>query len=202
MKNIEQILAEAGIEVTDDQKAAITKAVTENYKTVAEFEKKVNKLEAERDSYKTQHEEAKAALAGFDGVDVEGLQKQIAEAQEKVKEAEESAKNALAARDYRDAVKAQVESLAFSSISAKERFIEKLTEKNLPIEGGRLLGFDDYVAAYKEADAGAIVDKAAAENKAQFTSSVKGNGSTAPKDDAMTAKMRAAFGLPPEKKEE
>lgn len=202
MKNIEQILADAGLEVTDDQKTAISKAVTENYKTVAEFEKKVNKLEAERDSFKTQHEEAKAALAGFDGVDVEGLQKQIADAQAKVTEAEEKAARQLAARDYSDAVKAQVESLAFSSISAKERFIEKLTEKNLPIEGGKLLGFDDYVAAYKAADEGAIVDKAAAGNKAQFTQSVKTNGSTAPRDDEMTAKMRAAFGLPPTKTED
>ena len=34
MKNIEQILKEAGIEVTDEQKTAINAAVTENYKTI------------------------------------------------------------------------------------------------------------------------------------------------------------------------
>ena len=201
MRNIEQILADNNIEITDEQKEALKKAVAENYKPIADYQKQKDRLEAERDTLKTQLEEAKASLAGFDGVDVEGLQRQIAEAQAKVMEAEENAKNALAARDYQDAVKAQVESLAFTSISAKERFIEKLTEKNLPIEGGKLLGFDDYVSAYKEADAGAIVDKEAADNKAQFTQSVKSTASTAPKDNTMNDKMRAAFGLPPLKED-
>ena len=57
MKNIEQILKEAGIEVTDEQKAAVNAAVTENYKTIAEFEKQTKKLtvaEADRDTYKDQ----------------------------------------------------------------------------------------------------------------------------------------------------
>ena len=44
MKNIEAILTEAGIELTDEQRAAITKGVAENYKTVNEFNSKVTKL--------------------------------------------------------------------------------------------------------------------------------------------------------------
>ena len=44
MKNIHTILSEAGITIPEDKKADFDKAVAENYKTTAEFEKKVNRL--------------------------------------------------------------------------------------------------------------------------------------------------------------
>ena len=44
MKNIHTILSEVGISIPDDKKAAFDKAVAENYKTLAEHEKKVNRL--------------------------------------------------------------------------------------------------------------------------------------------------------------
>ena len=44
MKNIFQILSENGIEVDEAKKEAITKGVAENYKTVAEVNKKIEKL--------------------------------------------------------------------------------------------------------------------------------------------------------------
>ena len=68
MKNIEQILKEAGIEVTDEQKAAVNAAVTENYKTIAEFDKQDKKLtaaEADRDNYKGQLDTANETLEKF-----------------------------------------------------------------------------------------------------------------------------------------
>ena len=44
MKNIETIITEAGVSVTEEQLKAINEAVTANYKTVAEFEKQQVKL--------------------------------------------------------------------------------------------------------------------------------------------------------------
>ena len=44
MKNIHMILSELGIAIPEDKKADFDKAVAENYKTAAEFEKKVNRL--------------------------------------------------------------------------------------------------------------------------------------------------------------
>ena len=81
MKNIEAILTEAGIELTDEQRAAVTKGVAENYKTVNEFTSKVTKLEGERDSWKDQYTGVKTSLDKFDGVDVDDLKAQIAEIQ-------------------------------------------------------------------------------------------------------------------------
>lgn len=56
MKNILQILSDAGLEITDEQKNTIETSVNENYKTLAEFEKQGRKLDTvtqERDTYKS-----------------------------------------------------------------------------------------------------------------------------------------------------
>ena len=46
MKNMEAILKEAGIELTDDQRKAVTAGVAENYKPVSDWQKQVDKTKA------------------------------------------------------------------------------------------------------------------------------------------------------------
>ncbi|MFW5677108.1 MAG: hypothetical protein ACOCNL_12725 [Acetivibrio ethanolgignens] len=48
MKNMEQILADNGIELTDEQKTAINNAVNANYKTVNDWQKQVDDAKALR----------------------------------------------------------------------------------------------------------------------------------------------------------
>ena len=83
MQNIIEILKANGLELTEEQQSAINKAVAENYKTVAEFDKKIGKLEAERDGLKEQYNTVSETLKSFDGVDVDGMKKQLEEAQKK-----------------------------------------------------------------------------------------------------------------------
>lgn len=64
MKDIFTILAENNVTVPEEAKSAITAAVGENYKTVAEVEK----IQRARDNYKTQLETAQDALKGFDRI--------------------------------------------------------------------------------------------------------------------------------------
>lgn len=81
MKNIEQILKDAGLEVTDEQKAAINSAVTENYRTKSDYDKQAKKLETaetERDNYKASLDDVQGKLDGFKDVNVEDLKGQIA----------------------------------------------------------------------------------------------------------------------------
>lgn len=52
--------------------------------------------------------------------------------------------------------------LHFSSESAKKAFLADLGEKGLPLEGGKLLGFEDFVQAYKRDDPGAFLPEDAA----------------------------------------
>lgn len=202
MKNIEAILAEAGIELTDEQRAAITKAVAENYKTVNEFTSKVTKLEGERDSWKDQYTGVKASLDKFDGVNVDDLKAQIAEQKKKAEEAEKNANEKLAARDYADAVKANTAGIKFSSAAAQRDFESQLQSKNLPVNDGKLLGFTDFLAQYKADNEGAVLDESA-EEKAKFTDSMNSGSSTSnSKDSDLTRAMRASMGLPDTTKKE
>ena len=202
MKNIEAILTEAGIELTDEQRAAITKAVAENYKTVNEFTSKVTKLEGECDSWKDQYTGVKASLDKFDGVNVDDLKAQIAEQKKKAEEAEKNANEKLAARDYADAVKANTAGIKFSSAAAQRDFESQLQSKNLPVNDGKLLGFTDFLAQYKADNEGAVLDESA-EEKAKFTDSMNSGSSTSTsKDSDLTRAMRAAMGLPDTTKKE
>lgn len=202
MKNIEAILTEAGIELTDEQRAAITKAVAENYKTVNEFNSKVTKLEGERDSWKDQYTGVKTSLDKFDGVDVDDLKAQIAEQKKKAEEAEKNANEKLAARDYADAVKANTAGIKFSSAAAQRDFESQLQSKNLPVNDGKLLGFTDFLAQYKADNEGAVLDESA-EERAKFTDSMNSGSSTSnSKDSDLTRAMRAAMGLPDTTKKE
>lgn len=201
MKNIETILTEAGVTLTDEQTVAINKAVAENYKTVNEFTAKTSKLTTERDSYKEQYEGVKASLDKFDGVDVESLKKQIEEANQKAQKAEADAENKLKARDYADAVKACTAGINFSSDAARRDFTAQLQEKNLPLNEGKLLGMTDFLAQYKEANEGAILDESAGQ-KAQFTSQMNGgNKPNIGRDAELERTMRAAMGIPVKEKE-
>ena len=70
MKNIIQIIKDAGLEITDEQKKTIEDAVKENYKSVSDYDKQTRKVETltqERDKFKTQYETAKETLDGFEG---------------------------------------------------------------------------------------------------------------------------------------
>lgn len=73
MKNITDILKELGIEVPEDKTSDLNKAVSENYKTIAEFDKKVKKLEDERDGFQRRAEEAEGTLKDFDGKDFDEI---------------------------------------------------------------------------------------------------------------------------------
>lgn len=198
MKNIIEIIKEAGLTLTDEQTEAINKAVAENYKTVAEFDKKVSKITSERDTLQTQYDDVKKSLASFDGVNVDDLKRQIADANTRAKEAEENAKKTIAQRDYADLVKQATDGLKFTSESAKKQFMAELTAKNIPVENGKLMGLGDWIEEYRKNDPNAIVDKDADGNKAKFTDPMNPNAGP-DADLAEENRMRAAFGLPPKK---
>lgn len=75
MKNIHELLKELGLEIPADKKADFDKAVGENYKTVEEFNRKLEKL----NNVEAQLTEAKESLKSFEGVDVSALNGKISE---------------------------------------------------------------------------------------------------------------------------
>lgn len=161
MKNINEILKDLGIEVPEDKASELTKLVAENYKTVAEFDKKVRRLETERDGLQTQLGTAAENLKKFEGLDADALKNELAEANKKAKEAEDTLKAQLEERDYNDALKACMDGVKFSSASAKSAVMEQIRKQGLKRDGDKLLGFEDAIKAAKEADPDAFAPEEA-----------------------------------------
>lgn len=176
MQNIFEILKANGIEVTDEQKTAISKAISENYKTIAEHEKKVGKLETERDNLQTQLDTANETLKGFEGVDAEEMKNRIADYEQKMKDQKKEYEDALYERDFSDALTAAMEEYKFTSEYAKKSVIAEIKEAGLKLVDGKIIGLNDMVETIKSKDASAFVDEEQEKlegNKAKFTRPLK-----------------------------
>ena len=93
MKNIIEICKDFGIEIPADKHAEFNKAVAENYKTVAEHEKKVNRLTDDLNA-------AKEALKGFEGIDPKDLQQKLEAANRKMQEMEDNHRKEAEEREF------------------------------------------------------------------------------------------------------
>ena len=178
MKNIIQILSDAGLEITDEQKKTIETSVNENYKTLADYEKQGRKLETitqERDTYKSQYDTAKTTLEGFEGKDFDAITKERDEWKVKAESAENEWKTKLAEsekdyaakieeRDFNDALVKALAGEKFTSDFARTGIISMIKEKRLKREGEKILGLDDYMTELRESqkDAFAQTDAPAA----------------------------------------
>lgn len=177
MQNIEAILAELGIEVPSDKKGDLTKKVSENYVTKAEHEKKIGKAETERDNWKSKAETAEETLKKFDGVDLETMQTELNNWKQKAETAAKDYEQKIYERDFSDALKAELESVKFSSDAAKRAVMAEIKESGLKLKDGKILGLSDLIGQIKEKDASAFVDEQqqkAQQQAARFT--VPGTG--------------------------
>lgn len=156
MKNILEILKSLGIEVPSDKESDLNKAVAENYKTVTEFEKKISKLEAERDHEKERADSSDETLKKFEGIDPAKMNEEIEKYKKQAEDAKAEYEKQIADRDYSELVDKAVAGLKFTSNSAKKAFIADLNSDRLKVKNGTLIGFDDFVKAYKETDADAF----------------------------------------------
>lgn len=100
MKNIHTILSEAGITIPEDKKAAFDKAVAENYKTIAEHEKKVNRLTDDLAAEKKRADTAEETLKGFEGKDFETITKERDEWKRKHDENQQKYQQEQEEREY------------------------------------------------------------------------------------------------------
>jgi len=99
MQNIEKILEK--YDLTDEQKAEIGTAVKDNYKPVADWQKQKDKV----DSLTASLDEAKEALKGFEGVNVDELNKKIEELNKQIEKNDADYQAKIADRDFNDLLK-------------------------------------------------------------------------------------------------
>ena len=114
--------------LTEDQ---IKKVFELSGKDVNAEKKKTQAAEADRDQWKTRAETAEETLKGFDGVDVEGLNKQIEDWKNKAAEAEKDFQKQIEERDFADALKEEMEAFKFTSEAAKKAIMAEVKEAGL-----------------------------------------------------------------------
>lgn len=188
MKDIFTILAENNVTVPDEVKDAITTAVNENYKTVAE----VNKITASRDNYKTQLETAQTSLKEFEGVDVKELQGKITTLQNDLATKEKEHQDKLADIEFN--------SVLDSSITSSKAKNAKAVKALLDLEALK-------TSKNQAEDIKTALENIKKDNDFLFDSEEPINNSVKHTGNPNTGggefdKMRAAMGLPPEKKGE
>ena len=135
MKNIIDICKDFGIEIPAEKHADFLKAVNSEYKTIAEHGKVLDKLTAATKRAET----AEEALKGFEGIDPAKVNEQLAEANRKVKEAQDAAQKQLDERDFNDALKAELDGLKFTSTAARKAVESDIRAAGLKLKGGKIL---------------------------------------------------------------
>ena len=173
MKNIYEILKSFGLAVPEDKKDEFDRMLNENYKTQAEvnnLNSKLTKAEGERDALQVKYNDdikqrdtdladlkQKLADAGTDAETLKNLQAEFDTLKTNYANAQADYQKQLNKQAYEFAIKEKTNGLQFTSNSAKKAFLSDALAKNLTMDNGNILGFDDFVNAYKEQDAGAFV---------------------------------------------
>lgn len=175
MKNIENICKDLGIEIPEDKAEAFRKEVTENYKTVAEYDKLATKANKFEDDLKTANE----TLEKFKDIDPDKMAEEIDKYKKAAEDSEKNFKAELEKRDYNDAIDKKLSEIKFTSEAAKRAFKNDLIENPLQLRNGAVVGFDDVLKQAKESDPSAFVNEEtekAEQNKAKFTTANHDNG--------------------------
>lgn len=130
MQNYEQILAELGIEVPEDKKSDLKKKMSENYKTVADYNKQVEK----KDEYKTSLDDVQSKLADLEKEDVNGLKDKVATLTQELADEKEARAKEAKQTELRDKVKDFLSDKKFVNAitedSIRTQMIQKLEEEN------------------------------------------------------------------------
>ena len=106
----------------------------------------------------------------------------------KANAAEQQAAAKVAELECSYAAEREAAGLKFSSESARRAF---LAAKKLPLQDGKLLGFDDFAKQYKQADPGAFLPEGGAP---RVTAGTTGSPVQLSGKDAANAALRAIFG--------
>ena len=130
MQNYEKILEELGIEIPEDKKADLKKKMSENYKTVADY----NKQGEKKDEYKTSLDEVQSKLADLEKEDVDGLKTKITTLTQELADEKEARAKEAKQTELRDKVKDFLSDKKFVNAitedSIRSQMIQKLEEEN------------------------------------------------------------------------
>lgn len=186
MKILEE-LTSLGLELTEEQKTAITKRFTEEVISEREAEKKLSKMETERDSWKQRAEVSEESLTRFDGINPEEISKEIEKYKTEVEKVKAESLKAIEERDLQDALEKALSEIKFTSNIAREGIMTKLKQSGLKVSDGKVMGLDDYIGKFKTEHPDAFVNDSEGK-KAVFTEKMGGTSKSLTKEEIMAIK--------------
>lgn len=121
-------LEKLGLEMTDEQKEAIKKSIGEEVYSESEHEKKVKKIEAERDGFRKRMDTAEETLKGFEGKDFDEITKDRDAWKEKFENLETEQKEAAAKAERANMVADFLKDTVFVNAITKQAITSQLEE--------------------------------------------------------------------------
>ena len=165
--NIIEKLRAFNVEITPEME----KAFSGDFLSEKEVEKKLSKLQTENESLKERAETAEETLKGFEGKDLDAMQKEIDDWKEKATKAESEYNAKMAEHEKQELLKEAFADIEFTSTAAKNAIMAQIGE-NVSVKNGKLIGFNDLLEDAMKNDASAFVNKeqqSLEQNKARFT---------------------------------
>ena len=186
--NILEKLKQFNVEVTPEME----KAFAGDFLSEKEVEKKLSKAESDRDAWKQRAETAVETLKGFEGKDLDAMQKEIDDWKDKATKAETEYNAKMAEHEKQELLKEAFADVKFTSESAKKAIMSQISD-GVTVKNGRLIGFNDLLEDARKSDASAFVDEKQENlesNKAKFTDKMNNGGKTGTmtKDEIMQIK--------------
>lgn len=154
--NIKELLTNCGIELTAEQETKLTAEFPKQFKPADVYNADVQKHKTAAENYKTQLDAANEQIEQFKGLDVDGIKKAADDYKAKYESAAADFQKQLSDRDYNDAALVAVSDVKFTSKAAKTAFLSLLKEKQLKLDNGKLVGFDDVLTQAKTDDPSAF----------------------------------------------
>lgn len=189
MKSIYEILKDFGLEVPEDKKSDFDKSWKENYRTKAEYDKAVE----QRDNYKSQYDTATAELDKFKDVKPEEMQATIEQLQKDLKAKDDEYAEKEADRLFNDTLDKAITAAGGRNAKAIRGLLDIET---LKVSKDQSADIKKALDAAKESDAYLFGADEPIKNPVGPTNNPEGDKGL----DVSTATLRAAMGLPAEKK--
>ncbi len=153
MKEVENLLGADLFNQVKEKLGSKTLLINENNYI---NKQKFDDLNDDKKALEKQLEEANTKIEELSKVDTADLQKEIDDWKTKYETDTKSLNDKISKREYEYVINDLVREIKFSSESAKKSFVNDLLQKELKLEDGKLLGFDDYKKAYEENDPNAF----------------------------------------------
>lgn len=170
-------------------KEVIDYIMAEHGQTVEENKKlkeNVESLTTERDGLSEQLKSTNKQIKEFKDLDVDSIKKNLEDLQIKYDTDTKELNDKLSKQNYDFRIQEATAGIKFSSNAAKKSFMEDLSKKGLKLEDNKIMGFDDFLKSYKEADPNAFVKEESKSNDGIVVNSGDNHGGSLPKNNTNT----------------